>query len=117
MLIFVTTLLKNSFKILAVSLSLFIILSSSLIVIFSFQIILFDNKGLTTFQNFLMWQTFFSIKLLKYFLLLFRKGDTNKFLCLIYLPSHSWVLLFRIMFLSFVLSIIALDKFLFMKRE
>ena len=52
MLRLVTILAKNSFKTLAVSLSLLMILSPSTIVIFSFEIILFDNSGLTTFQNF-----------------------------------------------------------------
>ena len=52
MLRLVTILAKNSFKTLAVSLSPLMILSPSTIVIFSFEIILFDNSGLTTFQNF-----------------------------------------------------------------
>ena len=49
MLRLVTTLAKTSFKPLAVSLSLLMILSPSTIVIFSFEIILFDNNGLTIF--------------------------------------------------------------------
>ena len=93
------------------------ILSPSTIVTFSFEIIWFDNNGLTTLQNFLLSQTFFSFKLLKYSLLLFHKSVTHKFLCLVYLFLFSSVLFLRKMFLSFVLSIIALDKFLFIKDE
>ena len=60
---------KNSFKISAVSLSLFIILSPSTIFIFSFEIILFHNNSLTTFQNILLSQKFFSFKAcVRYFL-------------------------------------------------
>ena len=84
---------------------------------FSFGIILFDNNGLTTLQSFLLSQTFFLFKLLKYSLLLFRKSVIHKFLCLVYLFLFSSVLFLRKMFLSFVLSIIALDKFLFIKGE
>ena len=58
MLKLVTILEKNSFKTLAVSLSLF--LSLSTIVIFSFEII-FDDNGLNAFQNILLSQTFFSL--------------------------------------------------------
>ena len=117
MLRLVTTLAKNSFKTLAVSLSLRLILSPSTIVIFSFEIILFDNNGLTTLQNVLFSQTFFSFKLLKHSLLRFLKSVTQKFLCLVYLFLFSSVLFLRKMFHSFVLSIIALDKFLFIKSE
>ena len=117
MLRLVATLEKNSFKTLAVSLSLFIILSHSTIVTFSFGIILFDNNGLTTLQKFLLSQTFFSFKLLKNYLLLFRKSVTHKFLCLVYLSLFSSVLFLRKMFLCFVLSIIPLDKFLFIKSK
>ena len=116
MLRLVTILAKNSFKTLAVSLSPLIILSPSTIVIFSFEIISFDDNSLTTFQNFLS-QTFFSFKLLKYYLLLFCKSVTHKFHCLVYLFLFSSVLFLRKMFLRFVLSIIALDKFLFIKDE
>ena len=48
MLRLVTTLEKNSFKTLAVSLYLLTILSPSAIFIFSFEILLFDNNGLNT---------------------------------------------------------------------
>ena len=117
MLRLVTILAKNSFKNLAVLLSLLMILSPSTIVIFSFEIILFDNNGLTTLQNFLLSQTFFSFKLLKYSLLLFHKSVTHKFLCLVYLFLFSSVLFLRKMFFRFVLSIIALYKFLFIKGK
>ena len=93
------------------------ILSPSTIVTFSFEIIWFDNNGLTTLQNFLLSQTFFSFKLLKYSLLLFHKSVTHKFLCLVYLFLFSSVLFLWKMSLSFVLGIIALDKFLFIKDE
>ena len=117
MLRLVTTLEKNSFKTLPVSLSLFIILSPSTVVIFSSKIILFDNNSLATFQNCLVSQMFLSFKLLKYSLLLFRKSVTQKFFCLVYQPLLSLVLFFRKMFLGFVLSIIALGKFLFIKGK
>ena len=116
MLRLITILEKNIFKTLAVSLSLFIILSPSRAVILSFEIILFDNNGLPSFQNFSLLQTLFSFKLLHYSLLLFRKSVTHKFLCLVYLPLFSSVLFLRKMFLSFVLGIIVLDKFLFNKK-
>ena len=77
MLRLVTTLQKNSFKTLAVSFSFFMILSPSTIVIFSFEIILFDNNGLTTLQNVLLSQTFFSFKLLKYSLTFSQKCYTQ----------------------------------------
>ena len=93
------------------------ILSPSTIVIFSFEIILFDNSGLATLQSFLLSQTFFSFKLLKYSLLLFGKIVIQKFICLVYLTLFSSALFLRKMFLSFVFSIIALDKFLFIKRR
>ena len=117
MLRLVTTLEKNSFKTLTVSSLLLIILSPSTIVIFSSEIILFDNNGLTPFQKFLLSQTFFLFKLLKYSLLLFHKSVTHKCFYLMYLPLYSWVFFLRKMFLSFVLSIIALDKFLLIKDE
>ena len=62
-------------------------------------------------------EKFFLFKLLKYTLLLFRQSVTHKFLCLLYLPLFYSILLLRKMFLSFVLSIIALDKLLFIKGE
>ena len=111
MLRLVATLEKNSFKTLAVSFPLLIILSPSTIVIFSFETILFDNNGLTTPQNFFLLQTFFLFKLLKYSLLLFRKSVTHKFLCLVYLLLFSPVLFLTKMFFSFVLSVIALTYF------
>ena len=86
---------KGSFKTLAVSLSLLVILLPSTIVIFSFEIILFDNNGLTTLQNFLLPQTYFSFKLLKYPLLLFRKSGTHRFVGLVYLSLFSSVLFLR----------------------
>ena len=78
---------------------------------------LFNNNGLTTLQKFLLSQTFFPFKLLKYFNLLFHKSVTHKFLCLVYLPLFSSVLFLRKVFLSFVLSIIAINKLLFIKGE
>ena len=77
MLRLVTILAKNSFKTLAVSLSPLMILSPSTIVIFSFEIILFDNSGLTTLQNVLLSQKFFSFKLLKYSLTFSQKCYTQ----------------------------------------
>ena len=116
MLRLVTTLAKNSFKTLAVSLSLLMILSPSTIVIFSFEIILFDNNGLTTLQNVLLSQTFFSFKLLKYSLTFSQKCYTQ--ISLFSVSVFIFLSLFlRKMFLSFVLSIIALGKFLFIKGE
>ena len=113
MLRLVTTLEKNSFKTLAVSFSLLIILSPLTIVIFSFETILFDNNGLTTLQNFFLLQTFFLFQLLKYSVLHFRKSVTHKFLCLVYLLLFSPVLFLTKIFISFVLSVIALAYFLF----
>ena len=106
---------KNSFKTLAVSLSLLIILSPLIIVIFSFEIILFDNNGLITFHIFLLSQMFFCFSHWN-ILWLFCKSFTHKFLCLVYLPLFFSVLFLRKMFLSFVLSIITLEK-LFIKGE
>ena len=77
MLRLVTILAKNSFKTLAVSLSLLMILSPSTIFIFSFEIILFDNNSLTTLQNFLLSQFFFLFKSLKYLLTFSQKGYTQ----------------------------------------
>ena len=108
---------KNLFKTLAVSLSLLIILLPSTIVIVSFKIILFDNNGLNSFQKILLSLTLFSFKLLKYSILLFHKSVARKFLWLMYLPLFSSVLFLRKILLSFVVRIIALDKFLFMKGE
>ena len=95
MLRLVTTLEKDSFKTLAFSLSLLMILLPSTIVIYSFEIILFDNNGLSTLQNFLLPQTYFSFKLLKYPPLLFRKSVTHRFLGLVYLSLFSSVLFLR----------------------
>ena len=64
---------KEFIQNLAVSLSLLMILSPSIIVIFSFEKILFDNNGLTALQNFLLSQTFFSFKLLKFSLIFSQK--------------------------------------------
>ena len=101
-----------------VPLSLFIILSLPAIAIYiSFEIALFDNNILTTLQHFLLSQTFFLFKSSKYSLLLFRKSFTHKFLWLVYLSLFSSVLFLRKMFLSFVISIIALEKFIFMKDQ
>ena len=101
-----------------VPLSLFIILSLPAIAIYiSFEIALFDNNILTTLQHFLLSQTFFLFKSSKYSLLLFRKSFTHKFLCLVYLSLFSSVLFLRKMFLSFVISIIALEKFIFIKDQ
>ena len=72
----VMTLEKKSFKTLAVSLLLLVILSSSKSLFFSFEI-LFDNNGLTTVQNFLLPQTFFWFKLLKYSLTFSQKCYTQ----------------------------------------
>ena len=107
---------KNLFKTLAVSLSLLIILLPSTIVIVSFKIILFDNNGLNSFQKILLSLTLFA-KLLNYSILLFHKSVARKFLWLMYLPLFSSVLFLRKILLSFVVRIIALDKFLFMKGE
>ena len=111
MLRLVTTLEKNSFKTLAVSLSLLMILSPSTIVIFSFEIILFDNNGLTTLQNVLLSQTFFSFKLLKYSLTFSQKCYTQISL----FSVSTFIFLSPIPQSSFALSIIALDRFLFIK--
>ena len=86
------TLEKNSFKTLAVPLSLLTILSTLTIVIFSFEIILFDNNGLTTLQNILLSQTFFSFKILKYSLTFSQKCYTqiSLFSVSLFLQSYSW---------------------------
>ena len=89
----------------------------STIFIFSFEIILFDNDALTTFQIFLLLQTVFPFNLLKYSLLLFHKSVTHKLFCLVYLPLFSSVLFSRKIFLSFVPNIISSDKLLFIKGE
>ena len=109
------TLEKNSFKTLVVSSSPLIILSPSSIAIFSFKIILFVNNSWTTLQKFLLSQKFFLFKLLKYSLTFLQKCYTQ--ISLFCVSLFSSVLFLRKMFLSFVLSIIALEKFLFIKGE
>ena len=86
-------------------------------VIFSLQTTLFNKKGLTTLQHFLISHKSFPFRLPKNSLLLARKSVTHIFLCLIYLVLFSSVLFLRKRFLSLDLRIIAFDKVLFMKGD
>ena len=76
---FIMMLQKTSFNTDAVFLPFSTILSSSTKVIFWFETFLFDSKGLSTPQNFLLSHKSVSFKLPRNFLLLFRKKHRKNF--------------------------------------
>ena len=107
---------KKLFKTLAVSLSFFKILVLSTSCHFTGHNFV-RQQWFNYFPKFFIIAYIFYTQILIYSLLLFPKSVAHKFLCLLKLILFSSLLFLRKIFLSLVLTIIALDKDLFIKGE